>query len=637
MEQRWGWVRKPRNSVTVVFIHGFRSSAVGAWQRPDGTFWPKIFCDDVNLKEYGVYLFDYRTEITSGTYSIDHVVAMLQARLGIDKVLDGEQSGGALIFVCHSMGGIVARRYIVIQQMELLKKPLGLFLLATPSIGSTYANFINAVLPFNNAQLTTLTTGENNQWLTALDSQFMSLKDGKHLKISGKELSEDTLLGTGLLSRFKLVPRWAAQRYFPDPVTVPYSDHSNICKPQSTQSIQHELLSEFVHKCAESHSNHTAAELSSLGDNPVLIDWPPTPPRPDPVRRAAVAALGIGVGVGVPAYGALGVYRWAKTPSKTTIRIGMKPFVGYAPLFIAQRMNLCKGLTLKFSKVPLQTSMMSGVQTREFEIGMWLACNHAVYRSAVVRANEGVSTGSRSRLANAKVVLKLDESYLGDVVFVRGTGRMEDFKGNIALQREDAGEYLVRSLCQEQGFNYNSLRDRVFDLQPKEAAADFLAGKYNMVTTYSPHVDAIIDQAKIKDSNLKQVWSASDTKFKSIVDVLAVEEEFLIRNEDAVRSLMNGWYAAVKLLAERNAEAISFAIDGLNSLGEKYDPNTMFADLDPNILKLSDRKDNRDYFKPEKISSAFMLHYEDGMRTFDPIRYVPFDEHAIAEKFHGLE
>jgi alpha-beta hydrolase superfamily lysophospholipase len=44
-----------------------------------------------------------------------------------------------IIFVCHSMGGIVARRFLISDQAEIIdtRKRIGLFLVSSPSSGQS--------------------------------------------------------------------------------------------------------------------------------------------------------------------------------------------------------------------------------------------------------------------------------------------------------------------------------------------------------------------------------------------------------------------------------------------------------------------------------------------------------------------
>jgi alpha-beta hydrolase superfamily lysophospholipase len=108
--------------------------------------------------------------------------------------LDGVLASDRLIFVCHSMGSIVVRKYIVERQAELIEagKEIDLFLVASPSLGSTYADWLSPLAQlFRHAQADALRFVRNNNWLMDPDKEFVNLKEGGKLKIKGKELVED--------------------------------------------------------------------------------------------------------------------------------------------------------------------------------------------------------------------------------------------------------------------------------------------------------------------------------------------------------------------------------------------------------------------------------------------------------------
>src|SRR4029077_2808067 len=83
-------------------------------------------------------VFSYRTDVKSRTYRVGDVVDSLREALDLSDLEQLKQ----LIFVCHSLGGIVVRRFIVVEQAKFIarKIAIGLFLVASPSIGSKDAN-----------------------------------------------------------------------------------------------------------------------------------------------------------------------------------------------------------------------------------------------------------------------------------------------------------------------------------------------------------------------------------------------------------------------------------------------------------------------------------------------------------------
>ena len=92
------------------------------------------------------------------------------------------------------MGGIVVRKFIVERAAELIEagKEIDLFLGASPSLGSSYADWLLPIAQlFGHAQADALRFVRNNVWLKDLDKEFVNLKEGGKLKIKGKELVED--------------------------------------------------------------------------------------------------------------------------------------------------------------------------------------------------------------------------------------------------------------------------------------------------------------------------------------------------------------------------------------------------------------------------------------------------------------
>ncbi|MEH7844703.1 alpha/beta fold hydrolase [Rhizobium laguerreae] len=269
-------LRRSRNGASIVFVHGILSGPVSAWKNQSGTFWPRLVSDDVDLTNFGVYLYAYRADALSGSYSLEDAVDAMRDYLRLDGVLDDDPNH-LLIFVCHSMGGILARRYVVANQLELVerKTKLALFLVASPSLGTQYANFVAAVAPLYNAQLDVLRFSETNQWLNTLDRDFLNLKEGRKLLISGRELVEDQFMAHRSLLRFKqIVPPWTGAKYFGNPIKIPGSDHITIAKPSGPLDLQHRLLVDFVktlsQEVAQPRSRRTRNGTES---DAIVVDW----------------------------------------------------------------------------------------------------------------------------------------------------------------------------------------------------------------------------------------------------------------------------------------------------------------------------------------------------------------------------
>ena len=140
------WIRKPQDGTSAVFVHGILSSGEACWRHENRTYWPDLLKAEPELASLGIYVFTYQTEVFSGSYRLGDIVDALKENMRIDGVLESER----LVFVCHSMGGLVVRKFLVERAVELIEaeKEIGLFLVASPSLGSSYADWLSPLARF---------------------------------------------------------------------------------------------------------------------------------------------------------------------------------------------------------------------------------------------------------------------------------------------------------------------------------------------------------------------------------------------------------------------------------------------------------------------------------------------------------
>jgi hypothetical protein len=224
--------------------------------------------DESELADVGIYVFSYRTDINTGSYSLSDIVDSLREYFLLDGLIDSL----GIVFVCHSMGGIVARRFLVKEQSLLLSRGLdtiSLFLVASPSLGSEYANMLSLVSRvIGHTQASALQFSQNNVWLNDLDKDFMNFKANESLRIQGKELIEDLpLYGKGLI-RKQIVEPFSGARYFGNSFKVPGSDHITIATPASRDAVQHRLLVKFVKEFLEKFRSQKPIGSNQITDSP---------------------------------------------------------------------------------------------------------------------------------------------------------------------------------------------------------------------------------------------------------------------------------------------------------------------------------------------------------------------------------
>jgi pimeloyl-ACP methyl ester carboxylesterase len=241
-------IRRAVGDTMIVFVHGILSSGEHAWGKPS---WPDLLARERELSDAGIYVFTYRTGARSRTYSISNAASALLEHIRIVDITKMRK----LVFVCHSMGGLVVRRLFVAYRDELgAKDPtIGLFLVASPSLGSRDASMLSLLsYALQHTQLAALRFSQSNTWLEDLHTDFKALLGSGRLRIEGRELLEDRPLAVkrwfGLWRQ--VVEPFAAAQYFNkqgcEPFKVPGSDHDSIAKPLHSQAIQHLMLKKFI-------------------------------------------------------------------------------------------------------------------------------------------------------------------------------------------------------------------------------------------------------------------------------------------------------------------------------------------------------------------------------------------------------
>jgi hypothetical protein len=240
------WVRPVAGDCPcVVFVHGIFSSAVTCWEKEGMPGWPRLLA--ASFPGIAICAVSYNTEVFSGHYSISDVADSLHERLRQDGVL---VRGRKLIFVCHSMGGLVVRRMLVQRRNELadLEIEIGLLLVASPSLGSNYAKWLAPIArSLGHTQADALRLSEANYWLLDLDRDFQQILHDGRPRIVGRELIEDRLVVLRWLWLFpRVVPAMSGARYFADRLKIARTDHFSIAAPESADSLQHGALCSLV-------------------------------------------------------------------------------------------------------------------------------------------------------------------------------------------------------------------------------------------------------------------------------------------------------------------------------------------------------------------------------------------------------
>lgn len=263
------WHTLNSSNIVFVFVHGFFSDSDACWTSKNGVRWPDLIVTDDRLATPSVYMAGYYTAFDSGEYKISHCAREVLESLQRSG-LNGEPpplSKPNIIFVCHSLGGIVVRYMIERYRESFVDKNIGLLLIASPSYGADLAATLSGIARlFNNK--TALQLASANESLDDLDGRFKDLiVKGVIPNLFGAEAIEHRFP-----IHWKFVPglrpivsKASASRYFGASKLLEKTDHSTCVKPTSHEHVSHRFLVDtvfdFVLQNSNSNSKNVAGSL----------------------------------------------------------------------------------------------------------------------------------------------------------------------------------------------------------------------------------------------------------------------------------------------------------------------------------------------------------------------------------------
>ena len=172
------YVRSPTDQTDklIVFVHGFGSDAKAAWTNDrTGAYWPQLIRnDDGDLSSYAVLTASYSSPRLRLGATIEQTAQALGSALKDEGVYTRFSQ---IIFITHSMGGLIVRRMLVLLHNSgddaALRRVGAVFFFATPTSGARLANLGGWISL--NPQARDLETSDVNTFLQSLDNDWEDL------------------------------------------------------------------------------------------------------------------------------------------------------------------------------------------------------------------------------------------------------------------------------------------------------------------------------------------------------------------------------------------------------------------------------------------------------------------------------
>lgn len=160
-------------SRAVVFVHGIYGSGQNTWKSDDGkAFWPDLMRADSKFSDADVVVKSYLTPFTGNHNSVQTISASLGGDL-----TDVFSTHREVIFLCHSLGGLIVKQLLLDNPRYAQKVPFIVFY-ATPGAGSFVARFASVFS--DDPLLQAMSSAGDNEYLLDLERRWRKAQFQPH-------------------------------------------------------------------------------------------------------------------------------------------------------------------------------------------------------------------------------------------------------------------------------------------------------------------------------------------------------------------------------------------------------------------------------------------------------------------------
>jgi outer membrane protein OmpA-like peptidoglycan-associated protein/pimeloyl-ACP methyl ester carboxylesterase len=238
----------------IVFVHGVVGDSTSTWTNSStGAYWPDLLVADPAFRNANIYVFQYPTAPVGRSLSINELAEAMRRRLEADGVLNQPE----LIFISHSMGGLVTRAFLVKYRDQASKVKMAYFY-ATPTEGSPAAALAN--LASRNPQFRNMYPLQSDNYLADLQRDWLAARLGirSFCAYEGK-----TTYGV------QIVDQRSASNLCTEPLDPILEDHIEIVKPANANADAYIGFKNAYNKTSSDGGVIPQADRSKI-DHPVI-------------------------------------------------------------------------------------------------------------------------------------------------------------------------------------------------------------------------------------------------------------------------------------------------------------------------------------------------------------------------------
>ena len=240
-----------------------------------------------------------------------------------------------------------------------------------------------------------------------------------------------------------------------------------------------------------------------------------------------------------------------------TIKIGVQPWLGYGPLWIAEQKGFFEdnGVDVELINFTWDQDVAAALASGNIQV------ISAATNTVILNMNNGV---------DLKGFMIMDGSTTADAVLAGNSiTSVTELKGKkVAYELGSTSDLLLNYALSANGLTIADVE--AVPLAAADAGLALIAGRVDVAVTYEPYISAALAQGP----EFKVLYTAGE-KPGLISDVLASETSFIAANPDALVGIIKAWDQAVTFLRDNPEEGGKIIADAVGSPIEEF--NTAFA------------------------------------------------------------
>ncbi len=221
-----------------------------------------------------------------------------------------------------------------------------------------------------------------------------------------------------------------------------------------------------------------------------------------------------------------------------TLKLGLTTWIGYAPFYVADSLDLYKKYGLKVSlKTFADPAMLPAAMTSNAVDGALMT-----YDQVIGAAGQG---------RDFKVVMPVDYSYGGDAVLAaKPISKISELKGKkVAYAPLSPSDFLLAYALKINGMSDKDIQP--VNMTPEAVPAAMASGAVPAGVTYEPNVSQILD---MPGGKFQVIYSSREAP-GIITDVLAFDAKHVAKDGVRITALMRGYLDGLAYIQAKPAEA----------------------------------------------------------------------------------